>query len=147
MIVREMGKEDVPQVIALARQLAQHVKDPDPNLTPETVEDLAFGPARWFEALVVEDAEKVIGFAAFTQSFELHTDSRMLMITDLAVAEKSQRQGVGQLLLDALRCVARERGCSALKLEVWNENQQARAFYAKQQAQALDDVTLLQIPV
>ncbi|MCA0929728.1 GNAT family N-acetyltransferase [Ruegeria profundi] len=147
MIVREMVKKDIPDIIELSRQLAAHVKDPDPKLTAETVEELAFGPKRWFEALVVELDHRIVGFAAYTQSFELHTNSKILLVTDIAVSEKTRRIGIGQRLLEFLCRIACERECNALKFEVWKENEQARAFYSRHLAQVVDDVDMLRIAV
>lgn len=147
MIVRAVARKGIPKVVKLARKLAEHVNDPDPKLTTEIVEELAFGETRWFEALVVEHNREIVGFAAFTQSFELHTNSKTLLVSDLFVCDQIRKSGVGQALLEALQRVANDRKCGVIRFEVWQENEQARAFYAKHDAQAVDDVDLWQIAV
>ncbi|MGJ8529920.1 N-acetyltransferase family protein [Maritalea sp.] len=147
MIVREFKKQDIPRVTELSQQLADHVKDPDPKLKAETLQELAFGDDRWFEVLVIEDSGNVVGFVAYAQRFELHTNSRTLFISDLVVSDTHRRQGVGEQLLEALRTVAVTRNCKAMTLEVWIENETARAFYAGRGAERADDVKLLRLPI
>jgi ribosomal protein S18 acetylase RimI-like enzyme len=50
-------------------------------------------------------------------------------VADLAVIEDARRIGVGTALMKAGETWARERGVSALSLDVWSTNEQARAFY------------------
>jgi ribosomal protein S18 acetylase RimI-like enzyme len=50
-------------------------------------------------------------------------------VADLAVIEDARRLGVGTALMEAGEIWARERGLSALSLEVWSTNERARAFY------------------
>ena len=145
MIIREFEKQDIPRVIELSRQLASHVADPDPKLDKDTLLALGLGSDRWFEILVVEDEGIVVGFAAFVQRFELHTNSRMLFISDLAVSNTNRRQGVGKTLLDALRAVAVERNCHAINLEVWKENEVAQSFYLGNDAEVVNDVELFRL--
>lgn len=140
-----MKSADIQQIIELSQQLAEHVDDPKPKLTRETLEELAFGTNHWFEAIVAADAEQILGFAAFSQNFELHTNSRALHISDLIVADNHRRQGVGDELLSAVRDIAAERSCKILKLEVWAENKAANTFYSERGAELIDDVKLLKI--
>lgn len=147
VIVREFKKQDIQRVIELSQQLADHVKDPNPELKAETLHELACGDDRWLEVLVIEDSGNVVGFVAFAQRFELHTNSRTLFISDLVVSGTHRRQGFGERLLDALRTVAVNRSCNAMTLEVWVENETASAFYAKCGAEGADDVKLLRLPI
>ncbi|WP_095589637.1 GNAT family N-acetyltransferase [Actibacterium ureilyticum] len=145
MIIRTFVKDDIPEMIDLSRQLAKHVDDPEPNLTAEAIVELAFGNTRWFDALVAEERHGIIGFAAFTQNFEFHTNSRTLFVTDLVVSDQVRRAGVGQSLLEALHRIAIKRNCSAIKFEIWKCNAQAHVFYGKHGAECIQDVALMRI--
>lgn len=148
MIVRALARKDIPKVVKLARKLAEHVNGPDPKLTTEIVEELACGETRRFEALVVEHNRGIVGFAAFTQNFELHTNSSTIfLVSDLFVCDQIRKSGVGQALLEALHRVANDRKCDVIKFEVWKENEQARRFYEKYGAQAVGDVDLWQLAI
>ncbi len=147
MVIRELARTDVPAVIALSRQLADHVNDPNPQLTDDAIAELAFENGHWFNALVMEDDGNIVGFTAYVRCFELHTNSKILLVTDLVISNQVRRSGCGQKLLKTLRELASQEGCRSLKLEVWKFNEQAQAFYAKHGAQHIADVDLLQITV
>ncbi|MBE7531152.1 MAG: GNAT family N-acetyltransferase [Chloroflexi bacterium] len=55
-----------------------------------------------------------------------------LHISTLIVAAEFQGQGVAQRLMDTAVTFARERGVSQLRLNVYNFNQRAIAFYEKE---------------
>lgn len=54
---------------------------------------------------------------------------RIAFLSDLAVAEAEQAQGIGRLLMDVAVTWAREQGASALELGVFEFNDAAIAFY------------------
>lgn len=71
------------------------------------------------------EREYIIGFAGFwLMAQEAH-------ITSIAVREKYQRQGVGELLFLSLIELARQRKATAATLEVRASNTVAQALYAK----------------
>ena len=47
----------------------------------------------------------------------------------IAVLERARRRGVGHALLDAVRAFARKTGCSMMRLDVLDFNEDAKAFY------------------
>jgi len=147
MIVRRLDKADLPRVINLSKQLAREVEDPEPSLSLSAIEELAFGECPWFEALVVELGGEVVGFAAYTHFLELHTALRVLHVSDLVVESSRQRDGIGQVILDALLQGAASKGCHVIRLEVWYRNEPARTFYAKQGGDQLDEVVPIELRV
>jgi ribosomal protein S18 acetylase RimI-like enzyme len=146
-MIRGFAKCDIANVIRLAQQLAQHVNDPVPDLTAEGLENLAFGEPAVFQALVAESAGQVVGFIAFSERFELHTNSRVLHISDLMISDQAQHAGLGAGLITAVRRIASDRGCREIRFEVWRENTEAQGFYAKLGARRTDDVDLWTMPI
>jgi hypothetical protein len=73
MKVREATRADMAGTAELSRQLAAHVNDPDPSADASLLLECGFGPDRWFECLVAEDANRIVGFALFCRKFEAHT--------------------------------------------------------------------------
>ncbi|MGB0659443.1 MAG: GNAT family N-acetyltransferase [Mangrovicoccus sp.] len=147
MIIRKMTRQDIPGLLHLAQQLARHVQDPDPRLDPKTLAELAFTDPPWVEALVAESDGQLLGLAAFSQSFELHTNCRMLRLSDLVISDHARGMGLGTALLHALRDLARNRGCHEIRLELWLGNDQARKFYGKQTAEQLPEIELWRLPL
>ncbi len=146
-MIRAFAKRDSADVIRLAQQLAKQVSDPVPDLTAERLDELAFGERAVFQALVAESAGQVVGFVAFFDLFELHTNSRVLHISDLMISDQARHAGLGAALITSVRRIASDRGCREIRFEVWRKNTQAQGFYAKLGARRTDDVDLWTMPV
>jgi ribosomal protein S18 acetylase RimI-like enzyme len=52
-------------------------------------------------------------------------------VTDIAVAKHARRKGAGTALMRAGEAWARERGLTAVSLDVWSTNEGALAFYRR----------------
>lgn len=141
-MIRAFAKRDIADVIHLGQELAKHVSDPVPDLTAEGLGNLAFGERAVFQALVAESAGQVVGFVAFSERFELHTNSRILHISDLMISDQARHAGLGAGLITAVRRIASDRKCHEIRFEVWRENTEAQGFYAKLGARRTDDVDL-----
>ena len=59
------------------------------------------------------------------------TDVKTLYIDDLCVDETVRGKGIGKLLYDAAKELAKETGCYNLTLNVWACNPSAQRFYEK----------------
>jgi ribosomal protein S18 acetylase RimI-like enzyme len=87
--------------------------------------------------LVAEDDGEVIGFAS-GEVYRRMPDERFEVIdyvngevTELYVASQARRRGAATALLASLDDHFRERGCGAVRIEVFVPNASARAFYEK----------------
>ena len=82
--------------------------------------------------LVAEEAGEVLGYAVcFLEetkggSMAAH---KTLYLDDLCVDEAFRKRGVGRRLFAAAEALARELNCYDLTLNVWEDNDAARAFY------------------
>ncbi len=85
------------------------------------------------EVLITEGEKSVLGFLIIREARS--PDDPILMprryatIDMLAVRRDYQRNGIGSRLVDAAHAWARGRGLGEAELEVWEFNDQARAFY------------------
>jgi ribosomal-protein-alanine N-acetyltransferase len=120
MSVRPMRWWDVQACAELERELFEHA----PWSTEQFWSELAHVPdTRWFA--VHEDADGIDGYvclAAVPPEGDVQT---------IAVAPRSQGQGLGRALLDALLEEARRRGCTQVFLEVLDTNEAAIALYER----------------
>jgi GNAT superfamily N-acetyltransferase len=129
MRIRPALPEDMATVAALSRELAAHVNDPDPPCDPSLLVGCGFGPDQWFECLVAEERNCIIGFALFCRRFEAHTREKRLWLGDLCVAHDRRRDGIGRALVTAVQARAAELGCAAVDFELARGNDVARSFY------------------
>ena len=78
-------------------------------------------------ALVAEEHGQVLGAALL---FFRH-GARIARLYSIAIAHAARGRGLGAELLEAAEAEARDRGCTALKLEVRTDNTAAIALYEK----------------
>jgi GNAT superfamily N-acetyltransferase len=147
MKVRQATRADMADVAELSRQLAAHVDDPDPGANDSILLECGFGPDRWFECLIVEDGDRIVGFALFCRKFEAHTRTKRLWLGDLYIAQNKRRKGIGQVLIAAVRSRAAELGCATVDFELARGNATARAFYKQLGAAICEDVEPLRLSV
>jgi len=147
MKIREATRADLRGIAELSRQLATHVNDPDPGVDASLLLACGFGPDRWFECLVAEDANRIVGFALFCRKFEAHTRTKRLWLGDLCVTRDKRRGGIGQALIAAVQSRAVELGCVTVDFELARGNATARAFYEQLGAAICGDIEPLRLAV
>jgi ribosomal protein S18 acetylase RimI-like enzyme len=147
MRVRQASSADMAAVGELSRQLAAHVNDPDPGADVALLLQCGFGPERWFECLVAEEENRIVGFVLFCRRFEAHTREKRLWLGDLCIARDRRRDGIGQALVAAVQARAAELGCTAIDLELARSNELARLFYHGLHAAPCDEIEPWRLPI
>ena len=109
-----MRAGDVAVVIAMARELAAAVGDPEPGLSESQLVADGFGPARWFDCMVAEVEGSLVGYLVLCRGFEAHTGKKRLWLGDLYVRRSARRRGVARNLISTAARFALELGCDAV---------------------------------
>ncbi len=157
--IRPMRKEDIPQVTGIDReafstqwppanynqelqnQLARYIvacsdtptaEEPDTETARKHSNSLISRLTHWFKFGFFHNLESpapeeqdIIGFAGiWVLSDEAH-------VTNIAVTNKCQRQGIGELLLIRITELARELKADIMTLEVRSSNTTAQSLYLK----------------
>ena len=130
--LRRGVEADLPQVLALVKELAVYERAPDAvTNTLAAMQRDGFGPEPIFSFFVLEnDAAQIIGIALFYTAYSTWK-GRMLYLEDLVVTEAARRGGLGKLLFDAVVAEARATGAVRLKWQVLDWNEPAITFYKK----------------
>ena len=141
MILRQATETDLPRSNELRRQVnALHVAGrPDvfrAGFGQELQDHIAvLFAGEGHEILVAENDTGVVGFACLKYidrpESPYRNASRFVAIEEIGVDEACQRQGAGRLLVDAVRTRAGEMGYSRIELDMWEFNENARAFYER----------------
>jgi GNAT superfamily N-acetyltransferase len=147
MKIRHASPDDMAAVAELSRGLAKHVGDPDPGADSGQLAESGFGADRWFECLVAEEGNRIVGFASFCRRFEFHTREKRLWLSDLWVERVQRRAGIGAALVAAVQARAAELGCAAIDFELARGNDTARAFYEKLRAENCVAIELWRLPI
>lgn len=140
--IRDATRDDLPEIVALIRELAEYERDPAAAVATESLlDDALFGAERVAHAVMAECDGTVAGFALWFHNFSTWTGRRGLYLEDLFVRPAFRGRGIGLSLLRHLARVALERGCPRMEWSVLNWNTDAIGFYERLGARAMDDWT------
>jgi predicted N-acetyltransferase YhbS len=117
-IIRAMRPGDAAGVVEMARELAAAVGDPQPNLAETDLVRNGSGPDRWFDCLVAEVANQLVGYVLMCRGYEAHTAKRRLWLGDFYVRPNACRSGTGNALMTAVARHALQLDCEAVYWEL-----------------------------
>ena len=139
MLVRFAEKSELPAVNLLRKQVNDlHVAGKPEIFKPGFPAEL-----RDFVYEVFDDPEKgvvvaeqdgaILGFAIVNAVHRPETpymkERNYLDVDEFCVAASARRRGVGRVMIDFIRKLAKERGFPRVELNMWEFNQDALAFY------------------
>ena len=139
MTIRFANTDDIPQLLNLLRQVegVHHAIRPDlfrdggEKYEPETLKELLGDAKR--PVLAAEEDGAVVGYAFCvleeTKNDPARLDRKELYLDDLCVDASVRGKGVAKQLWQHTVELARELGCDAVTLNVWEGNDRARKFY------------------
>jgi ribosomal protein S18 acetylase RimI-like enzyme len=114
-----MGADDLPRVLA-----AGHLFDASPR--PDWTED--FLSRAGHHLLMAEVSGTPAGFVTGVEI--AHPDKGVeMLLYELGVDDSFRRRGIGRALVEALKSVARDAGCSGMWVPVEQGNDVATALY------------------
>jgi GNAT superfamily N-acetyltransferase len=142
--IREACVDDLDEILALVRELADYEREPDAVVfdRDEFAGNL-FGPDAVARALIAAyDGGAVAGMALYYRTFSTWLGRDGIWLEDLFVRPPYRRHGYGRALLDALR--ARTQGRVEWAVLDWNES--AHDFYRSIGAAPVDGWTIWRWP-
>ncbi len=126
--IRTYTKADIPQIIALIKELAEFENAADQmKNTAELMEQ----EADYFHCLVAEsEAKEIIGMALYYYCYYTWV-GKSLYLDDLIVTAAHRGKGIGTMLLEKVIDTGKQANCKRIRWQVldWNEN--AIALYEK----------------
>ncbi len=146
MIIRPATLEDIPQILALIRELAAYEREP---LAVEANEaDLlreGFGPSPRFYTLMAEISGEIAGFALYFFNFSTWKGRSGIHLEDLFVRPQFRGLGIGKQLLSSVAEAAIQNGCGRLQWDVLDWNQTAIHFYEGLGAKFLNEWRIMRV--
>lgn len=137
--VRPAQPEDVPEILAMIRELAEYERAlPEVRATEESLHRTLFAerPAVFGHVAVTAD-NRTAGMAVWFLNYSTWLGSHGLYLEDLYVRPEHRGRGVGRLLLQTLATVCLERGYPRFEWWVLDWNEDARRVYGAIGARAL----------
>jgi GNAT superfamily N-acetyltransferase len=138
--IRPAKVDDTPQIFSLIEALAAYEKlSHHVTGTVEELQGHLFGNRIYAEAIVVEIASQIVGFALFFPNYSTFLTKPGIYLEDLFVLPEYRRQGIGTAMFSYLGKLARERNTGRLEWSVLDWNESAIAFYQSMGAKILPD--------
>lgn len=139
VVIRKAEARDVPQMLALVRELATFEKEPEAVTVSEAAMlDAGFGerPVWWGWVAEVPAAScelasgKLVGMAICYERYSTWR-GRCLYLEDIIVTEHARGQRVGEKLFKACASFALEQGHHHMLWQVLDWNTEAMRFYER----------------
>jgi ribosomal protein S18 acetylase RimI-like enzyme len=132
--IRKATLADEEDVAVLIRELGQEVGvgvvgDVNPVSWYSTLRKMIASPEWTF--LLAEEGPKKHGLLILLILPSLYHGGNFASITELIVTKETQGKGIGQILVDEAKRLARTMGCDELDVSVEVENEKAKGFYEK----------------
>ena len=129
--IRKGEEHDLPEVLALIKELAVYEKYPDHvENTVEQLREDGFGPNPSYGLEVAEKEGKVVGVALYYTRYSTWK-GRKLYLEDLIVTETERGSGIGKALFDRLIKITKEENYHSMVWQVLDWNEPAINFYKK----------------
>jgi GNAT superfamily N-acetyltransferase len=142
MTVRPARPDDIDEILALVRELAEYERDP--NAVVFDRDEFArhlFGPEHVASALIAEADGAVAGFAIYYRTFSTWLGRDGIWLEDLFVRPAYRRRGIARALFEELRTLTAGR----VEWAVLDWNEPAHNFYRTLGAAPLDDWTVWRV--
>ena len=144
--IRAAGREDIPQILALIRELAVYENLADVVVaTEELLSEGLFGDDAVAEAFLADVDGTTVGFALFYQTFSTFLAQPGIYLEDLFVKPAHRGRGIGRALLERVAREAHARRCGRLEWSVLDWNEPAIRFYESLGAVAMDEWTIYRL--
>jgi GNAT superfamily N-acetyltransferase len=147
--IRPATPADVPEILALIRDLAAYERQPDAVVAIEA--DLlrdGFGPQKVFSCLIAEWTEagvaKPAAFALYFPFYSTWRGNAGIHLEDLFVRPQFRRRGIAKALFSHLAAIALESG-DRFQWHVLDWNQPAIDFYEQMGAHMLHEWRIMRI--
>lgn len=81
--------------------------------------------------IIFEKDSKIIGFASLHIQKLLHHVSKVAEVQELVVTESYRNYGIGKIMYDELKAIAKEEGCSQIEVCCNMNRERTHIFYQK----------------
>jgi GNAT superfamily N-acetyltransferase len=129
--IRKATKEDLPEVLALVKELALYEKAPEEvTITLQELEEDGFGNNPLYWIILAENKNGIIGMSFYYIRYSTWK-GRCLYLEDIVVKEEFRGQKIGKVLFEETIKAAKEMDAKLMTWQVLDWNEPALNFYKK----------------
>lgn len=129
--IRPATKNDLPEVLALVKELALYEKAPEEvTITLEELEKDGFGENPLYWIILAENENGIIGMSFYYIRYSTWK-GKCLYLEDIVVKEEFRGQKIGKVLFEATIKAAKEMNAKLMNWQVLDWNEPALNFYKK----------------
>lgn len=144
--IRKACPEDTALILQMIRELADFEKLLDQVVADEpTLKQSLFSDPKGPEVLIAEENKQPVGFVLFFHNFSTFLGRKGIYIEDLYVREAYRGKGYGELILQEICRLAKQRHCGRVEWWVLDWNERAINFYKKIGAVPMSDWTVFRL--
>ena len=132
LAITKATKDDVPAIAELLEEMDRFygVTEFEPlDARMAQIRAIVFTDPPAAHLLLAHDDDRAAGLATYSFLWPAVGLTRSLYLKELYVADAYRRRGVGRLLMDRVRGIADETGCSRVEWTTDRDNEGARRFY------------------
>jgi GNAT superfamily N-acetyltransferase len=130
MSIRAAVPDDIPQILAFIRELAEYEREPESAVaTHDDILRDGWGPTPRFRCIMAAWLDQPAGFALYFYNYSTWRGHTGVYLEDLFVRPAFRGKGIGKALLAEVAANAVAEGCPRLEWEVLNWNKPAIDFY------------------
>lgn len=134
ILLRKGVKQDLPQVLALIKELAEYENALDQvKVTLDQLEKDGFEDHPYYYLLVAEHENQIIGVCFYFIRYSTWK-GKVLFLEDFVVKEEYRRKGIGGMLFEETIRIANKENMDGLHWQVLDWNTPALNFYKKYDA-------------
>ena len=131
ILIRKATKQDLPEVLALVKELALYEKAPqEVTITLQELEKDGFGEHPLFWIILAENKAGIVGMSFYYIRYSTWK-GKCLYLEDIVVKEAFRGQKIGELLFKETIKTAQEMNAKLLNWQVLDWNEPALNFYKK----------------
>lgn len=146
MPIRSAEPRDVPDILAMIRELAEFERAPEAVVATERLlADALFCDDPALFGLIAEEDGVAVGFALWFLNFSTWLGRHGIYVEDLYVRPAYRSRGIGRTILGELARTCVERGYGRLEWWVLDWNQRAIDFYREVGAEPMDEWTVQRV--
>jgi GNAT superfamily N-acetyltransferase len=138
--VHKAKKSDSKEILRLINELAEFEKlaPPDSKAKKRLIND-AFGNKPLYYVLLAKDGNKSIGYAFYFFTYSSFRARKTLYLEDIFISESFRKLGIGKMLFQELKKIAKKNKCGRMEWCVLDWNVKAINFYDKLGAKQLKE--------